>query len=99
MQFSGGRGDLPLIDTLLVLPLLGIAVSLTYLLICKIPKNLKITEAHSKVWTVDREVWTCGDPSFKDVSFEEVECPYCRTIYPHDLSKCPNCYAPRRMKI
>jgi hypothetical protein len=26
---------------------------------------------------------------------EEVECPYCRTMYSRTLSKCPNCYAPR----
>jgi hypothetical protein len=98
MQFSGGRGDLPLIDTLLILPILGIAVSFIYLLICKNPKNLKkIAKAHSDVWTVDREVWTLGDPSYREPP-SDVECQYCGTLYSRGLSKCPTCYAPRRMK-
>jgi hypothetical protein len=92
-----------MIDTLLILALLGLAVPLLYVFILKIfgsSRSAGRLEEFGEIvkFTMPqvREAWTQGDPSYREAPPEEVECQYCGTLYPRDFSKCPNCYAPRK---
>jgi hypothetical protein len=89
---------------LLILAILGLAVPLLYVFI-KIFGSLtsagrleEFGEIIEFTLPQVKEAWTEGDPSYRETPPEEVECQYCGTLYSHDLSKCPTCSAPRRMK-
>jgi len=99
----GGRGDLPLIDTLFLFAILGLAVPILYKIIQYLSdktiqqlSNFGYSESGMK--EEHRETIEYRVTNFDPIppAPEEVECQYCGTLYPRDLSKCPNCYAPRK---